>query len=284
MINDSELVKWQQLYFKVQEKELIETYKLFVENAIEPILIKGWAVSQFYPVPSTRMFSDLDLCVSPEQYQKAGELIQQRTVSIPVDVHQGVKHLDTVSFDDLLKNSTFLELDGVLIRVLRPEDHLRVLAVHWLLDGGGNLERLWDIHHLINKTREGFDWERCLGVIDKKRRRWIICVIWATHHYVGLSIKDLTVFPQIKNVPEWFKRAVQKEADEGQKLFPLQTCLKDPKLLWKQIRKRFPPNPIQATVELNGDFDKFPRMYYQVMNMGYRINPSFWRIVKRVLG
>ena len=49
-----------------------------------------------------------------------------------IDLHPGFEDLDDHSFDDLYSHSAILQLDDVDVRVLSPEDHLRVFCVHLL--------------------------------------------------------------------------------------------------------------------------------------------------------
>jgi hypothetical protein len=64
------------------------------------------------------------------------------------------------------------------------------------------------------------------------------------------------------------------------KLQPIHRFLNDPRGFFAQVRKRFPPNPIQATVELEGDFEKYPRAFYQVANIFKRTAPSISRVAR----
>ena len=246
---------------------------------IEPILIKGWVISQSYPEDHSREFVDVDICVNPLQYQKAKDILEKNVVNfMPVDLHKGLRHLDSASWEDLFDNSRLIQIEENSIRVLRPEDHLRVLCTHWLNDGGANKERLWDIYYAVKNRPYDFDWERCLNIVGKKRRKWIICTLGLAHKYLGLDLTDTPIAKESTEIPKWIINTVEHEWESKIKLKPLEICLQNKKELFEQIKKRFPPNPIQATVELEGEFDNTPRIFYQVGDIFYRIPSSLRRI------
>jgi hypothetical protein len=171
----------------------------------------------------------------------------------------------------------------MLVRTPRCEDHLRVLCVHWLTDGGANQDRLRDIYYLVENRPKNFDWDRCLNVVDAKRRRWIVCCIGLARKYLGLNLDDTPLADEAKEIPEWLCKTVESEWRDEIKIRPLQNCLHDRKLFWRQLKKRVPPNPIQATVELNGDFDHGSRIYFQAANVLTRFSPAVKRVGGRLL-
>lgn len=274
----SDFIKLQILQYRVTEHQLAEIWKKLRENDLEPILIKGWAASKFYPNFYERHIGDFDIAVSPESYPRAVDVIKREQL-LKVDLHKGLRHLDTVSWGDLFENSIELECEKVRIRVLRPEDHLRVLAVHWLTDGGEYFEKLWDIVYLIENNPKEFDWDRCLGVVSQNRQRWIIVTVGLAHKYLGLSLDGLTFAERAKDLPVWMIKFLEREWREGYRLLSLQTVIKDKKEFWKQIKKRLPPNPIQAAIDVEGDLDsgRGVRFWYQVKSIFKRILPSIKR-------
>lgn len=271
---------WLELQTKVQKKKIAEAFRLFESENIEPILIKGWAVARLYPSGQMRPVGDIDLCVEPKFFQKAQNLLETEEFKrLNIDLHCGLRHLDTVEWDDLFVNSRLIDIENQKVRVLRPEDHLRVLCVHWLTDGGANKDKLWDIYYTFRNDLEHFDWDRCLQTVSETRRRWIICTIGLAEKYLPAVSSVGTPFEFEKiEIPAWLIKAVEKEWASGLYLKPLQMCLHDRKEFFRQIRKRFPPNPLQATVETEGSFDKKTRIFYQIENIFRRAFPSFRRI------
>lgn len=267
--------RWSALQLALHEQQLERSFSMFRSGRFEPILIKGWAANRSYPDDVKRFPGDIDLCVEPERYQEALAWQDANAGSLPIDLHEGFRHFDTVSYTDLFSHSQLVKLNDTDIRILSDEDHLRVLAVHWLTDGGAYKEKLKDIHYAVENRRADFDWDRCLNAAGEKRRRWVICAILLANRYFGTDISDTPV--ENERLPEWVVRTVEKEWANDVRLKPLKLFMKDPRGLWRQIRKRIPPNALQATITLEGDFDKKPRIYYQTISIFARIIPSIKR-------
>lgn len=270
--------RWLILQYKTVEFHLAEIFKFLRRENIEPILIKGWAASRNYPEPFKRMFSDVDVAVSPKDYERAIKLPQPG--GIHVDYHCGFRHLDTLEWADLFENSVVENVNETPIRILRTEDHLRVLCVHWLNDGGADRQRLEDIYYAVKNRSADFDWTRCLKSVEPHRRRWIIYTIGLAHRYLDLEIDDLPFADEARNIPVWMIAEVEKEWRSGLRLIPLDLCLHDKKMLFRQILKRMPPNAIEATIEADGDLNAKNRLLYQAKSIAKRIKPSIGRLFK----
>lgn len=270
-----------QLMAKVQAEKIRRAFAFFRENEIEPILIKGWAIARFYPNESERFYSDTDLVVDPNQFEKASKLIaSQLKTPLAIDLHRGLTLLDEISFEDLFDNSRLVELQNAKIRILRPEDHLRVLAVHWLRDGGMNKQRLWDIHYAIKNRSSDFDWNRCLGIVSEKRRKWIVAAIAVAHRFTNLNVDDTPIGEEVKNpdlIPGWMLRTLEKEWNDSVKIVPLEAAMNEPKEFWRQLKKRFPPNPLVASIYADAPLNNFPRFPFQIINIFQRFAPSVRR-------
>ncbi len=269
--------RWRILQTALHEKQLEQAFALFRAAGIEPVLIKGWAALRFYPDDDKRYPGDIDLCVALEDYSHAVEILKNDQGFLPVDLHRGLRHLDAVPFRDLISHSKIIKLGETNIRLLRDEDHLRVLCVHWLNDGGAYRDKLKDIHYAVENRAPDFDWDRCLNTAGKRRRRWAVCAILLAHKYFATKIDDIPIGAE-KELPLWLVRAVEKEWRSPVRLKPLELFLRDPKGLWQQLRKRMPPNALQATIEMEGDFDRMPRIFYQILDTVMRISPSLKRI------
>ncbi len=274
-----DLIRWETLQTAVESGAIRSAFEMFRSNDIEPILIKGWAIGRFYPSGVFRPTSDIDLAVASADFEAAFALCQTiKPQGLAVDLHREIRHLDTCSWKDLFANSQLTDLNGTEIRVLRPEDHLRLLAVHWLTDGGWFRDRLWDLYYAIENRPTDFDWDRCLSSVSKVRRRWIICVLGLTHKYFDLNIDDLPFANEAKDLPPWLVRAVEREWASGVRLLPLYRFTNDRQGFLKQVKKRLPPNPIYATVDMEGSFDAPTRIHYQIGTIAKRIVPSIKKL------
>jgi hypothetical protein len=266
--------RWNELQSKAQQHNIIDAFRSFRENDIEPILIKGWAAARKYPPGVLRRPGDVDLAVSPDQYERARELLLGPELKkCNIDLHNGLRRLDSVPWNDLFEHSYMVELDGDLIRVLSDEDHLRLLCTHWLVDGGGYKDKLWDIYYAVENRSADFDWERCLDAAGPVRRGWVVCGIMAAHHFLGLDIADLPMRDNERNLPKWVTRTIEREWKMSYRLEPVLTSTHDNRLLLSQITRRIPPNPIRCTIEAEGDIYGNKRFLYQLSTMSRRAKP-----------
>ena len=201
---------------------------------------------------------------------------------IAVDLHNELRHLDTKDWGAILDDSKLVDLGGEKIRIPCDEDHLRIVAVHWLTDGGANKSRLWDIFYAVQNRPSNFDWDRCLNSVSEVRQQWIIATIGLAHRYLDLEIGDLPFADRAKDLPKWLIPALEKEWESGVPLKSLHTCLNNPKEFFIQVKKRIPPNPIEATIEMEGSFDNKSRLKYQFGSIIKRIRPSIKGIGARL--
>ncbi len=276
-------LRWNLLQRKAQEMRIRRAFSLLRANGIEPVLIKGWAAGMFYPPSHIRLSIDMDLSVPASDFDRAEAIVRSASSEgLAIDLHSELRHLDTVEWSDLFENSILIEIDEYLVRVLRVEDHLRVLCVHWLTDGGGNKERLWDIYYIIENRPADFDWDRFLGPATKHRRRWLICTLGLAAKYLGLTLDDTPIATEAQDLPQWLIRTVEKEWASETKHLPLEVALTDLKMLIKQVGRRIRPNPIWATVDMEGSFDAKTRVFYQVGSIIKRSKPVLRRLANSI--
>ncbi|MFN6963411.1 MAG: hypothetical protein ACK4S4_06550 [Pyrinomonadaceae bacterium] len=153
------------------------------------------------------------------------------------------------------------------------EDHLRILATHWLINGGVYKHRLWDIYYLLEARRDNFDWDLCLNAVAPHRRRWILCVVGITSRYLGLSLAGMPIEEEAKRIPPWVVKCIEREWRLGGGIEPLLTSTRDLSLLLKQARRRLPPNRLRALVETEGDIDAPGRWRAQMRVLSRRAVP-----------
>jgi hypothetical protein len=277
MTRDTE--RWNLLQQKAQRVKSIRAVELMRSADIEPILIKGEAAAQFYPQDKTRLSTDIDLAVASADFEKARELSRSgRAAGLAIDLHNELRRLDTVDWQNLFENSVSLEFEEGNIRVLRPEDNLRVLCVHWLTDGGVYKDRLWDIYYAVANRPAYFDWDRFLGIVGERRRRWLVCTLGLAGRYLGLDLSDTPIKDEAAQLPKWLIEAVEHEWADEVKPRPLEASLHDSKVLIDQVKRRLQPNPIRATVEMEGSFDAHTRFFYKLGNFLKRIPSSYRRV------
>ncbi len=225
----------------------------------------------------------MDLAVAAKDFPAAQKLLLGLDKDgLAIDLHRELRHLDTLEWKELFQRSVVIETADGTYRTLCPEDHLRILCVHWLTDGGSNRDRLWDIYYAIEKRPGNFDWDRFLNTVSPKRSRWLICTIGLAHKYLGLDLADTPIKAEASDLPPWLIKTVEQEWQKTEHDRPLETVLEDKGMLLQQIRSRFKPNPIWATVQMEGDFDARTRVFYQFGLFFYRIPSSIRRVAGEI--
>lgn len=265
--------RWVRLYSRKLEQELVSAFEKLRNAGIEPLAIKGWAAARNYPPNKLRFYTDIDLAVSHDDFERARDVLAAQP-AVAVDLHQELRHFDPRPWDAIFSASVEAGLDGYPVRIPSPEDHLRILAIHWMTDGGQDRDRLLDIRFAIEKRPEGFDWEKCLDAAGEPRRGWIVAAVGLASRYAGLAIDDLPFAEEARRLPDWLVRTVEKEWKLGVPLRSLHTCLTDPVELFRQLKKRLPPNGLQATIESGGDIYTGSRLRFQLASIRRRLVPS----------
>ena len=259
------------LHASIHEIEIRKVLGLLARVGVEPILVKGWSMARQYPEPALRPYGDIDLFVRPEECATAHEALSTpEGRKFFVDLHRGAEHLCDQPFEDLWARSRTVDVDELKVRVLAPEDHLRILCVHFLHHGAWRPAGLCDIGLLVESSGASFDWDICL-TSNKKRARWVECTVGLAHR---LLLADISATPFSLNaieLPRWLVPTVLKEWENPVSVDhvvppPLANRLTHPIETMRAIHRRWPPNPIQATIVMNGSFDDRPRIFYQATN------------------
>jgi hypothetical protein len=254
----------------VRQHEIKNVLTILYSNGIEPILVKGWAVARLYPEPGLRPYGDIDLVVQPEQYSSALPRTRGLRGEYGVDLHNGFDELDNAPFAELYERSSVVKLDDVDVRVLSPEDHLRVLCLHLLRHNAFRPLWLCDIAVAVECRAADFNWDRCLTG-DHRRADWIACCLGLAHQLLGANIDDTPGVRRARNLPSWLIPSVLKQWETPYSMSqapvthqaPMSKYLRDPRGLFADLRRRW-PSPIEATVYVGGPFNDLPRWPFQV--------------------
>src|SRR5262249_10171071 len=82
--------RFQTLQAGLHERSLKKVIPLLRSAGVEPLLVKGWAVARFYPEAGMRPYVDLDLCVRPDDYGRARDVLKSGECDdCNVDLHLG---------------------------------------------------------------------------------------------------------------------------------------------------------------------------------------------------
>lgn len=236
---------------------------------IEPILVKGWAVARLYPEQGLRPLGDIDLCVRPEEFERAGKALEDLgDRRYDVDLHRGFESLGGGKVDEIHARSRLANLGNTNVRVPCAEDHLRILCMHFLREGGWRPLWLCDIAAAVEALPEEFDWSYCLGN-DRSRSDAVICSIAVAHQLLSANIGRTPAARKTRELPRWLVPAILKEWGSPQPSMlrrhraPITSYIRYPSGILQGLRDRW-PNPIEATVGMRGPFNDFPRFPFQV--------------------
>jgi hypothetical protein len=187
-----------------RENAILEILPRLRAAGVEPISIKGWSVARLYPEQALRPSFDLDLCVHPDQMSSAVTALSNAALPCAVDLHSGIPDLPDHKWKDLFFRSRMLDLDGTAVRVLAPEDELRLLAMHLARHGLARPLWLCDLGAALAGLPKGFDWE--LAMSGKRHRvSWVACMLGLAHRLLQAPIASAP--PSIGRVPGWIERA-----------------------------------------------------------------------------
>lgn len=194
------------------------------EAGVVPLLFKGAALASAYPAEHVRPFGDFDLVLRPAERSAALAVLARvggggdptsgafRIVNdgacAVIDLHDDLPASYDLTPDRLFMRAVPLPL-GEQGRLLmpRPEDHLRLVAMHMLRHGGWRPVWLADVAALVEAAGPEFDWQDALG-------RTPIARAW-TATAIGLARRLLGCQPPpgapIEEPPDWVVRTVLGE-------------------------------------------------------------------------
>jgi len=269
----------------IHERNIQNALILLRGAGVEPILVKGWAVARLYPDTGLRPYGDLDLCVEPKHYQAARIALEKDSKKpYQVDLHLGFKTLDHKSWDELYSRSQLLKLGEVEVRVLCPEDHLRVLCFHFLREGAWRPLWLCDIAVAVEMRPPDFDWDLFTDKQDR-RRKWFACSLALAGKLLGASMDGVPETLHAQQLPSWFLPSVLREWEvrsmSHRHTAPMSAAWRAPAqtLKLKSLSSHW-PNSIEATIGVSGPFNEMPRLPFQIGNCAVRTIEFFWRLGK----
>jgi Uncharacterised nucleotidyltransferase len=261
--------KYQTLRTAIHDLEVKQVLTALRAAGVEAMLIKGWAIARRYPEPALRPYGDLDLCVRPEQFDAAQGVLQESgRRKLPIDLHCGVERLDYESADTLFDRAIIVPGDGTMVLMPSEEDHLRMMCLHLLRHGAWRPIWLCDVALAIETRSAGFDWKRFYGR-DSTRREWLGCVVKLARDLLGGRCDEALIANNTRPAPRWLMRTIERRwsrwfnGDYRDHAFR------------SLLRNRFEParaledlyfrcDPLRATVEVSGSFNRLPRLPYQV--------------------
>jgi hypothetical protein len=188
---------------ELHQKRLSNVLRTLRAESIEPILIKGWDSARLYPQAGLRSYEDIDLVVRPHEVERAQATLDAKdTTSAIVDFdHAEISVFDTADWDGLYERSGIVDLAGIDVRVLSPEDHLRAICIHGLKHCFSNPLWLCDIAVSVERAGPDFDWTHCFGS-RRTQSQWIGCAIGLARELLGCEV-PAEAAKRIGAIPRW---------------------------------------------------------------------------------
>jgi len=230
-------LKWLLLESSTKRDFLITTIDSLEKNDINPLILKGEAISRLYALPEVRVSNDTDLLISPEDEKKAYTILEGLGYSVTprtefsnhaTCTHKsvGILELHTTLYEEIISDIVFDGYDGAKLvseapmdfsisghsfRTLGVTDHLIFLLLHMIqhfVKSGASVRQLMDIVLYMTRYRESADFERTESVM----RSLGYIKIYSTVLYIGTCYfgVDAKLLPDCSEdgVPELAERFV----------------------------------------------------------------------------
>jgi hypothetical protein len=280
-----DLYYFQALDARLQENQIKEAFALLRSAGVDPILIKGWAAARHYPNKGLRPSGDIDLYIPADQYERATALLGEQSCqrhALDLD-HEDLAGLIKERINAIYDRSHMVSLDDTQVRVMSAEDHIWLLSVHLLRHGAYRPLWLCDVAAALESRPESFDWDYIFG-LGRKQADWVACSMGLAHQLLAARIDDTPVAKRARKLPRWLVPTVLRQWDtpctnDHQPPESIIESLRHPARLPKALRERW-PDPIQATIKMNGLLNDLPRLPYQIGGF-VMLNLSF---IKRLTG
>ncbi len=193
-----------------------QAWKALVDADVHPVLLKGFALAQYYPQPHLRQWGDIDLYVGQKQYHAACKVLQVTfpNADHPEEEDEERKHYNFILPNTVLelhrismafahprdrryyelleeryltKDGPSFDVDGLSITM--PDDTFNLFftflhAWHHFIETGMNMKQLCDIAILLHTKREVIDKERLHEMLRKLHlmEPWLLMMYIIVHY------------------------------------------------------------------------------------------------------
>ncbi len=291
------------------EMALKDLARLLNCNNVNALLFKGWSVARHYSKPHLRPMGDVDLCALPgrfndlvdvlhrygfRQYASTDKANRGRGMcfatpfgwpgkALAIDLHEKLGRFFLSPLEDVCARAVPLLVGDCSFLTLSAEDHLRLVTIHFLLDGGWRPLWLCDVSAMLETLPPAFDWDLCLGP-EPRRRRWVACTLQLAHELLGANLDRVPECYRVDQLPGWLRATVLRE---WKKPFSEHHARPLIGYTWRHRRSKLVrevlarwPNAIRSTAELDADFSSLPRLPYQLALFARRFGYGVVREVR----
>jgi hypothetical protein len=202
LVQAAQLCRLDSLVCQCQLADLIDDLRY---GGVQPLVSQGWASARLYPEPGLRSHRDSLLHVDPSRLEEA-----QRVLAAPahaeaagwVHLRPGARQLSERTLGDLYQHAQRDQLREVVVRLLGPEDHLRLLCLHFADQGGAWPLWLCDVGVMVESLPAGFDWDYFRSG-EPKRSWWAWTVIGLAARLLGAQIDLIPDHEEVSRQCVW---------------------------------------------------------------------------------
>jgi hypothetical protein len=236
------------------------------QAGVDPLLAKGWLAARCYAEPGLRPYGDIDLSV-PEECRETALAALERVERFHFlfDIQPGFHGRIDRTAAALDARAVRVDIRGVSVRALAPEDHLRLLACHALGDGVRVPVPLVDLAAVLDTLPPTFDWEYCLSG-SPRRTEYLLLALALAGELVGAPLDRVPERWRPGPAPAW---VVSTVLDEWRRSLAhpegagwLSDHLRRGSLV-TAFRLRW-PNPVRAAVRCEAPIGRQPRLRWQI--------------------
>jgi hypothetical protein len=272
--------RWHAARTALRARELRAVITALGEVRVPALLFKGFAAGRLYPEQGLRPFGDIDLLVPPDDVEAARRAVSSARPTCDVDVHGHGRRGERADFARLLARSEVVELDGVEVRILGPEDHLRALSIHLLRHGAWRPLWLCDVAALIEARAASLDWDDCLRRPNNVYAEWVRAVVGLAHELLGATGAPPS-WTDAK--PRWLRSAVLRQWGIRGSIYPrlaqrpFEQRPAGGRRLLAAAATRW-PTPLEATTACNWPLRGSPRPALQAGVFAFRTGRFAFRL------
>jgi hypothetical protein len=183
-----------------------------------------------------------------------------------VDLQRDLDRFSLTPLEDVFARAERVPVGKANVLCPAPEDHLRLICLHFLEHGGWRPIWLCDVGAMLETIGPDFDWDLCLGS-DRLVRQQVLTVVALARALLDARLDAVPERYQLERLPRWLEHAIMKQWSRPSSAYfprPLfsRVLTRWPHTIASEIAARW-PDPIRATFELGRELDDRPRWPYQ---------------------